>query len=261
MAMGYLQKQTPVQGAVGFASITTGALSVTGAASVGTTLSVTGATFGPVASLEAFATGGQADATALTSGAINIVTVCAAAGDSVKLPNVAAGSSVIVRNDGAKCLAVYPATDESIDGLAANAPYYVASGSTQHFAGDTATSWKALNKSLRFIDIGVASLGTQATLTMDNAYHDLDASATFPPSAIHGAFRISVADSAAGTWFQVADKANTRFIAMVAAPTSTGVTQYGIGYGPLGASRVIQYKANAVLDTLGLAAYGYWVEG
>lgn len=72
--------------------------------------------------LTAFAGGGQASATALPS-KINRVTTVATAADSVKLPAATAGSDVLVINDGANSMNVYPQTGESIDSLAVNAAY------------------------------------------------------------------------------------------------------------------------------------------
>lgn len=264
--MGYLQKQTPAQGSVGFTGITTGAISVTGAASVGTTLSVTGATFGPVASLEAFATGGQAGATALTSGAINVVTVCDNAGDSVKLPNVAAGSTTIVRNSGAKCLAVYPATGETIDGLAANAPYYVASGSTQTFGGDTATSWRALNKGLRYVPLDPGAWTVQVgSLTQDNAWHDLDISAAVPPSGrgFPVQFRVDTKDAAAGSYgiFRRNGQTNLYNAAIIRNQVANVVNSAGDCMVPTDSAGVIEYLFSEAMTTIDIVVRGYWVEG
>lgn len=69
--------------------------------------------------ITAFASGGQASATALT-GEFNNVTTCATAGDSVKLPAAALGKSITVKNSGAASLAVFPATGDAINALAAN---------------------------------------------------------------------------------------------------------------------------------------------
>lgn len=72
--------------------------------------------------ITAFAGGGQSSATVLSKD-INRVTTVATAGDSVKLPAAVAGMEVIVINDGASSLDIFPATGESIDALAANAAY------------------------------------------------------------------------------------------------------------------------------------------
>jgi hypothetical protein len=85
-------------------------------------------------SITAFATGGQANATQLVA-AINRVTVCATAGDSVKLPvsqgNV--GLTVMVINAGAASLNVFPSAGDQIDALGANAAKAVAAGKTCDF--------------------------------------------------------------------------------------------------------------------------------
>ena len=69
--------------------------------------------------ITAFATGGQASATALT-GEFNNVTTCATASDSVKLLAAVLGRKQTVKNSGAAALAVFPATGDAINALAAN---------------------------------------------------------------------------------------------------------------------------------------------
>ena len=90
--------------------------------------------------ITAFATGGQASATALT-GEINTVTVCATAADSVKLPAAAAGLRVTVRNLGAAILAVFPATGDAINALAANLSIDVPVLGEMQFVAVDATTW------------------------------------------------------------------------------------------------------------------------
>lgn len=70
--------------------------------------------------ITAYSGGGQASATALTKD-VNRVTTVAAGSDSVKLPSAIAGRKIVVINDGANTLAVFPASGESIDALSANA--------------------------------------------------------------------------------------------------------------------------------------------
>ncbi len=90
----------------------------------------------------AFATGGQASATALTS-TINSITTCATALDSVKLPTATAGSIVQVSNLGAAHAAVFPASGDLIDALAANASVSVAVGGSIIFTCAVTGSWKS----------------------------------------------------------------------------------------------------------------------
>ena len=92
--------------------------------------------------ITAFATGGQTDATALT-GEFNNVTVCATAGDSVKLPAAAQGLKVTVKNSGAASLAVFPATSDSINAMAVNLSVDIPVGGQMTFRAISATVWES----------------------------------------------------------------------------------------------------------------------
>lgn len=91
--------------------------------------------------ITAFATGGQASATALT-GQFNNVTTCATANDSVKLPAAALGQSITVKNSGAASLAVFPATDDAINALAANLSVDIPVSGELTFRAIDATTWE-----------------------------------------------------------------------------------------------------------------------
>ncbi len=93
-----------------------------------------------VTGITAFATGGQASATALTTD-VNFVTVCATNGDSVKLPTAILGLEITVFNQGAANLDIFPVTGGQIDALGANAAYSLASGSSKAFYGKSATDY------------------------------------------------------------------------------------------------------------------------
>lgn len=101
----------------------------------GTAVSVTNA-------ITAFATGGQTNATALTT-PLNRVTVCATIGDSVKLPAATAGAFYVVANDGAAGLDIFPATGGIINALAANTAIRIASGSRVAFYCMVDGTWSA----------------------------------------------------------------------------------------------------------------------
>jgi hypothetical protein len=77
---------------------------------------------GVTAGITAFAGGGQGSATALTK-YLNQVATVATSGDSVKLPAALAGSEIVVINDGASSMNIFPSTGETIDAGAANAAY------------------------------------------------------------------------------------------------------------------------------------------
>jgi hypothetical protein len=151
------------------ATTNTGAFTVTGATSRSVTNAIT-----------AFATGGQASAVALTAD-INSITVCATAADSVKLPAATAGRVVQVSNLGAAHAAVFPASGELIDALAANASVSLAVGGSIIFTCSVAGSWKAKDQVIL-----PAKFGTGTTTT------------TFTAGQMTGAAWVSYA-STAGT--------------------------------------------------------------
>lgn len=110
---------------------------------------------GGTASVTAFAGGGQASATALTSD-VNFVTTVATAGDSVKLPTAALGKKIVVVNNGAEALNVYPASGAAIDALGTNAPYSINPGTTQTFLGRSSTAWYSSYTAGGSITLGTA---------------------------------------------------------------------------------------------------------
>jgi hypothetical protein len=94
--------------------------------------------------LTARAGGGQALATPLT-GAINRVTVCATAADSVLLPPSFVGARISVSNFGAAALNVFPATGEQINALGVNTALSVAvAGKVTLFECPAVGQWQAL---------------------------------------------------------------------------------------------------------------------
>lgn len=94
------------------------------------------------AAVTAFATGGQASATALTS-QINLVTICATAGDSVKLPTPIVGMRIWVKiaSSAAASCDIFPTTGATIGLLAANSAIRVAPGGSILFEATSTTAW------------------------------------------------------------------------------------------------------------------------
>lgn len=129
--------------------------------------------------ITAFATGGQASATALTS-EINSITVCATAGDSVKLPTSVAGMMIQVSNLGATAAAVFPISGDLIDALAANASVSLAVGRSIIFTCAVAGSWKMKDQTVQGTKF---STGTTTT--------------TFTAGQMTGAAWVSYASTAA----------------------------------------------------------------
>ncbi len=72
---------------------------------------------GATNAVTAFATGGQTNATQLTTG-FNRIGTCATAGDSVKLPTSVAGRHVVIFNAGAASAQVFGASTDTINGVA-----------------------------------------------------------------------------------------------------------------------------------------------
>ncbi len=93
-------------------------------------------------SITAYAGGGAASATAITSD-INVVTTCATAADSVILPAAASGRIMTVINSGAAALAVFPGSGDTINGGSADASITVPVNGMAQFTGLSASAWKS----------------------------------------------------------------------------------------------------------------------
>lgn len=93
--------------------------------------------------ITAFAGGGQASATALTA-MINRVTVCATAGDSVRLPTTAAvGQRIYVINTTANACQVFGPTTSTINGVATATGVSLAAGAVGTFVLAATGLWHA----------------------------------------------------------------------------------------------------------------------
>jgi hypothetical protein len=120
---------------------------VTGNASIGGTLGITGkATFSGLVSVSsatgitAHAGGGQASATPLVA-QVNLVSTVATAADSVKLPASASGLCITVINGAANALQLFGAGSDTINGAAAATGVSVAAGKTGHYCSAAAGTW------------------------------------------------------------------------------------------------------------------------
>lgn len=92
------------------------------------------------AGLTAYATGGQANAIQLVVGA-NIITVCATAEDSAKLPAAVAKRICIVHNKGDERADLYPDTDDEIEHFGINNPVVLNISGTLHLLAIDDTIW------------------------------------------------------------------------------------------------------------------------
>lgn len=100
-------------------------------------------TFSFADALTAHAGGGQGSATAITTTIARFNTVATAA-DSAVLPAAAAGLNITVINNGANTMAVFPATGDAINSLAANTSFSVAPGGVAEFFSTVAGFWHSV---------------------------------------------------------------------------------------------------------------------
>lgn len=124
-----------------------------------TTSNVQGSTTG----ITAHAGGGQGSAVALTT-EYNEVTVSATAGDSVKLPAAATGLKIVVKNNGATAIDVFPATADKINDGTVNTAVRVAPSASVTFNAIDAINWETSNQVLSTNTITEQSSGSGITL-------------------------------------------------------------------------------------------------
>jgi hypothetical protein len=90
--------------------------------------------------LTANAGGGQGSATQLNAG-MNVVATVATTGDSVKLPTAEQGVEVLVANDGANAMDVFPSSSDEIDNAGVNAAVSVGANKSALFRAVSASQW------------------------------------------------------------------------------------------------------------------------
>lgn len=115
--------------------------------------------------LTAFAGGGQASATQITAMTARVATV-ATAGDSVQLPQAVAGLELMIINDAANAMNVFPFPGDTIDKAAANAAVSHMGQSLVIYTCVTAGAWRTEGLSTGFDPtIGLQTLSVQDGLT------------------------------------------------------------------------------------------------
>lgn len=120
---------------------TSGGLGVAKAAFIGTDLTIGGFTSDSVAATVTATPGGtQAAAFALTK-TINIISVCALANDSVRLPATPLGKVVYVFNTGAAAARVFGAGTNTVDSVATATGVPLGIGARAIFVGATTSNW------------------------------------------------------------------------------------------------------------------------
>ncbi len=165
--------------------------------------------------ITAFATGGQASATQLST-YYNDVTVCATAGDSVKLPTAALSTVCIVKNNGAASLNVFPYTGDCINALAANLAVAVPVGAEVKFVAISATTWESNSETLV-----LSSPSTQKGELVIRAANSAGETATVITNASQAAARTyTIPDAGANASFVMSAGATT----LLASATTTPLT-------------------------------------
>ena len=142
------------------ASASTGAITLSTPATFvgpGTIQDTTGMKYSTTAAISAAGTT-QGGATALTT-SYNVVTT-AAVNSGVVLMTATAGLRVVVVNQGANTLKVYPASGAAIDGAGANTAVLIGVGSSATYEAVSATQWYT-------VDVPVVA-GTATTVTYGN---------------------------------------------------------------------------------------------
>jgi hypothetical protein len=93
--------------------------------------------------ITAFAGGGQASATTLTTH-FNMVDTVASVGDSVKLPVAAAGDTVVVKNRASNALNLFPQSGVQINALGNDVAISIAGGDSLRLVALSATQWESV---------------------------------------------------------------------------------------------------------------------
>ncbi len=197
--------------------------------------------------ITAFATGGQASATALTE-EINNVTTVATAGDSVKLPAAVAGKHVHVKNSGATALDIFPATSDSIDALAVNLAIRIQPGSSVDFYAKDAIVWESnVDASLTIVapTTNTGQLELKATSSAGNTV-------TTITNASQAATRVyTIPDAGANANFVMTEGASTingtkTYTAPIVYSLATGITAFA-GGGQASATALVREINNVTV--------------
>jgi hypothetical protein len=102
-----------------------------------------GATTAICGDVQAAVTAAGSSATdALSVSAVVVRSATTASGTGVKLPTVEVGAMMVVRNDGAEALTVYPQTGTTVNGSASDT---IAAGKANLYFGTSATTWVSLD--------------------------------------------------------------------------------------------------------------------
>ena len=92
----------------------------------------------------ALAGGANSASTPQLTSVVNVVSTCATAGDSVRIPVGELGDEVFIRNNGAASCNVFPQSGGAFNGGSADAAFAVGAAKTAHFKNIGGNNWVAL---------------------------------------------------------------------------------------------------------------------
>jgi len=101
---------------------------------------------------------------------------------------------------------------------------------------------------------------TEATLTEDNAWHDLDLSGIVAAGAKAVLFKVVMKDGATGTTFDLRENGNANAVSMGTIITQvSNVWVTGDLICACDSDRKVEYKASAAFDNLNVLVKGWWI--
>lgn len=178
--------------------------------------------------LTAFATGGQANAIALSvAKKFHRISVCATAADSAKLPTSTAGQAHYIRNDGAASAQIYGTSPDTVNGVATGTGVALPAGTGAWYVCTTAGNWTT----------SVITSGIQAsTLTTKGDLLVATASATVARQGVGSDGQVPVANSNLTNGIGYATAVLRSYLA-------------GLGLSTAGSSATMSIAAGQCVDT------------
>lgn len=223
----------------------------------------TTAVYGITQSITANADANQANATAITT-PFSMIATAGVAGAGVILPATpVVGAIYEIFNGGANDVGVYAGTGDQIDSITANSPYYLHPQCTQRFQALSTSAWRTLGRGMRYITRGdpAAADFTQASLTMDNAFYDMDISSIIPLSARGKPvlLRLRLTDASACT-LTIKTKGQTNNQNIAYAEVEAGGVDTADGQVFTDSSGILSYRVSTGADGIAVTVKGWWVE-
>jgi hypothetical protein len=217
---------------------------------------------GSTDNITAFAGGGQASATLLTT-PNNTVKTCATHGDSVKLPSPTAdGDTVWVLNKGAKDVAIYPQTGHEVAEEGTNNPFYLHAECRMGFVWESSTLiWRLHSFSTIRVDRGDTGAVDFSSFTFDGTFHDLDLSSIVPPSGknrnVEATLRFTA--TAVGESYLKTKGNNNGINQHIFRGAVANDSMAGYAMMKCNSSRLLEYRFPSTTSSANIRIHAYWV--